>query len=95
MISNILSVAKYESKILIRSWFFKVFTVLAILILGFFDFALLIMEDSGGFWLVKAIPATRKGQQRLSRITFVRPAFAEYRAGSDLYISFFGVPEKG
>lgn len=57
MISNILSVAKYESKILIRSWFFKVFTVLAILILGFFDFALLIMEDSGGFWLVKAIPA--------------------------------------
>lgn len=57
MISNILSVAKYESKILIRSWFFKVFTVLAILILGFFDFALLIMEESGGFWLVKAIPA--------------------------------------
>ena len=56
-INNIQSVAKYESKILIRSWFFKVFTILAILILGFFDFALLIMEDSGGFWLVKAIPA--------------------------------------
>lgn len=56
-INNIQSVAKYESKILIRSWFFKVFTILAILILGFFDFAMLIMEDSGGFWLVKAIPA--------------------------------------
>lgn len=57
MISNIQSVAKYESKILIRSWFFKVFTVLAILILGFFDFAMLIMEDSGGFWLTKALPS--------------------------------------
>lgn len=34
-INNIQSVAKYESKILIRSWFFKVFTILAILILGF------------------------------------------------------------
>lgn len=56
-INNIQSVAKYESKILIRSWFFKVFTVLAILILGFFDFAMLVMEDSGGIWILKAIPA--------------------------------------
>lgn len=29
-LSNIQSVAKYESKLLIRSWFFRVFTVLAI-----------------------------------------------------------------
>lgn len=56
-INNIQSVAKYESKILIRSWFFKVFTVLAILILGFFDFTMLVTEDSGGLWMAKAIPS--------------------------------------
>ena len=32
-ISNIQSVAKYESKLLIRSWFFRVFTVLAVILL--------------------------------------------------------------
>lgn len=33
-LSNILSVAKYESKLLMRSWFFKVFATLAILLIG-------------------------------------------------------------
>ncbi|WP_455638169.1 golvesin C-terminal-like domain-containing protein [Parabacteroides sp.] len=56
-INNIQSVATYESKILIRSWFFKVFTVLAVLILGLLDFAFLIAEDGGGMWIVKAIPS--------------------------------------
>jgi len=37
-ISNIQSVAKYESKLLIRSWFFRVFTVLAVTIHYFFQF---------------------------------------------------------
>ena len=32
-LSNIQSVAKYESKLLIRSWFFRVFTVLAVTII--------------------------------------------------------------
>ncbi len=56
-ITNIQTVAKYESKLLLRSWFFRVFTVLALLILGIFDLALLVFEDSGGTWFVKAIPA--------------------------------------
>lgn len=56
-INNIQSVAKYESKILIRSWFFKVFMVLAILILGFFDFGMLVADDGGGMWMLKALPS--------------------------------------
>ena len=46
-ISNIQSVAKYESKLLIRSWFFRVFTVLAVTIITFFNFQLFVSEDSG------------------------------------------------
>ena len=37
-ITNIRSVAKYESKILVRSWFFRIFTLLAVVFLGFFNF---------------------------------------------------------
>jgi len=54
----IASVSKYESKLLIRSWFFKGFTILAVLVLGFFNLAFLaIPEMSGGVWFFKAIPS--------------------------------------
>ena len=33
-LNNILSVAKYESKLLKRSWFFKVFSILSVLLIG-------------------------------------------------------------
>lgn len=33
-LNNILSVSKYESKLLMRSWFFKVFATLAVLLIG-------------------------------------------------------------
>ena len=56
-ITNIRSVAKYESKILVRSWFFRIFTLLAAFILGILSFSLLLAEDSGGFWFGKAIPS--------------------------------------
>ena len=56
-VNNIQSVAKYESKILIRSWYFKVFTVLALLILGFFDFGMLVADNGGGMWMLKALPS--------------------------------------
>ena len=56
-ISNIQSVAKYESKLLIRSWFFRVFTVLAVAIITFFNFMLFVSEDSGGIWIATAIPS--------------------------------------
>lgn len=54
-ITNIQSVAKYESKVLVRSWFFRIFMLLAVVILGFFNFAVMLMEDSGGFWFAKAV----------------------------------------
>lgn len=50
-LSNIQSVAKYESKLLIRSWFFRVFTVLAIGITTLFNFLLFVSEDTYGFWI--------------------------------------------
>ena len=56
-ITNIRSVAKYESKILVRSWFFRLFTLLAAFILGVLSFSLLLAEDSGGFWFGKAVPS--------------------------------------
>ena len=43
-IMNIRSVAKYESKILVRSWFFRIFTLLAVVFLGFFNFAMMLMD---------------------------------------------------
>ena len=54
-ITNIRSVAKYESKILVRSWFFRIFTLLAVVFLGFFNFAMMLMEDNFGLWFVKAV----------------------------------------
>ena len=54
---NIQSVAKYESKLLMRSWFYRIFLVLAILLLCLFNFIALVSEDSGGYWLMKALPA--------------------------------------
>lgn len=56
-LSNIQSVAKYESKLLIRSWFFRVFTVLAIGITTLFNFLLFVSEDISGFWIATSIPS--------------------------------------
>ena len=56
-IHNIRSVAKYESKILLRSWFFKVFTVLAIIILTFLNFIFQISENATFTWIVRAVPS--------------------------------------
>lgn len=57
-IHNIRSVAKYESKLLLRSWFFKVFTILAVLILTFFNFAMLVDKGQAVFmWVLRAVPA--------------------------------------
>lgn len=53
---NIHSVAKYESKLLMRSWFYRIFLLLAILFLSIFNFGALVAEQ-GGMWLMKALPA--------------------------------------
>ena len=57
-ITNIRSVAKYESKILVRSWFFRIFTLLAVVFLGFFNFAMMLMEDNFGLWFAKSVSST-------------------------------------
>ena len=52
------SVSKYESKLLTRSWFFRIFTILAVLILGLTNLALLgLVGESSGEWVIKAIPS--------------------------------------
>ena len=53
---NIHSVAKYESKLLTRSWFYRIFMILAILFLGVFNGTTLISEQ-GSNWFMKALPA--------------------------------------
>ncbi|MBR3286386.1 MAG: xanthan lyase [Bacteroidales bacterium] len=56
-IHNILSVARYESKLLTRSWFFKLFSFLAIAVILFYDMAQL--TDTGGSpWVYRAVPST-------------------------------------
>lgn len=77
-LSNIQSVAKYESKLLIRSWFFRVFTVLAIGITTLFNFLLFVSEDTYGFWIAMSIP---------SNIPYLNSAIAEYRTGCHCYFS--------
>jgi hypothetical protein len=52
--TNVRSVAKYESKLLMRSWFYRIFLILAVLFLSLINFSVLISEN-GSFWLMKAI----------------------------------------
>ncbi len=51
---NIYTVARYETKTLLRSWFFKVFAILAILFLTMFDVARL-TNVGGSPWVFRAI----------------------------------------
>ena len=53
--NNIRSVAKYERKLLLRTWFYRVFLVLAVLILALFNFAALVSDD--GYWLMQSLPS--------------------------------------
>ena len=56
-LNNIQTVAKYESKILLRSWFFRIFTILAILFLGVFLAGMMFAQDSNGMWKFKGLPS--------------------------------------
>lgn len=53
-VHNITSIAKYEITTLLRSWFFRIFALIAIAVLFFFNMVVLVMED-GGNWNLKAI----------------------------------------
>jgi len=53
---NILSISKYEITTLLRSWFFRIFAILAMVFLFFFNIGTLIMDNAGaGSWDMKAI----------------------------------------
>lgn len=57
-IHNITSIAKYEIITLLRSWFFRIFALLAMVILFFFNLGTLILDGGGaGNWDMKAIPS--------------------------------------
>ena len=83
-IMNIRSVAKYESKILVRSWFFRIFTLLAVVFLGFFNFAMMLMEDNFGLCKIGFI-----------QYTLSEPFVVEYGTGGGRSFPFFRISEKG
>ncbi|MDX9881747.1 MAG: hypothetical protein RBS73_06745 [Prolixibacteraceae bacterium] len=55
---NINSIAKYETKTLLRSWFFRIFAILSMVFLFFFNFGVLTQSGGGaGEWQIKALPS--------------------------------------
>jgi len=55
---NIRSIALYETKTLLRSWFFRIFAIIAIVFLAFFNFGVLIEAEGGaGVWDLKGLPS--------------------------------------
>ena len=54
---NIFSIAKYERKTLFRSWFFRIFSILSLLILFGLNFGLVIEGGGGESWAIRAIPS--------------------------------------
>jgi ABC-type transport system involved in multi-copper enzyme maturation permease subunit len=53
---NIQSIAKYERKTLFRSWFFRIFGVLSLLVLFGMNFAM-VSEGGSSQWIFRAIPS--------------------------------------
>lgn len=55
---NIRTVARFEVKTLLRSWFFRIFSFLILFILGFFD--LMVVTDVGPNppWMFRAVPSS-------------------------------------
>ena len=56
ILDNIKSVAKYESKLLMRSWFYRLFLIMAVLFICVYNFNALINSD-GTNWIMKALPS--------------------------------------
>ncbi len=54
---NILSIAKYERKTLLRSWFFRIFGILSLLVLFGLNFGLVIQGGGEQGWAIRSIPA--------------------------------------
>jgi len=54
---NILSIAKYERKTLLRSWFFRIFSILSLLVLFGMNFGLVIEGSGNDGWAIRSIPS--------------------------------------
>lgn len=54
---NILSISKYERKTLLRSWFFKIFTILSLLVLFGMNFGMIIEGGGSEGWAIRSIPS--------------------------------------
>ena len=54
---NILTVAKFEAKTLWRSWFFRIFSILSVAVIGFFDFGAL-SNVTHAPWAFQGVPTT-------------------------------------
>jgi hypothetical protein len=53
---NILSIAKYERKTLLRSWFFRIFGILSLVVLFGMNFGMIIEGGGGEGWAIRSIP---------------------------------------
>jgi len=54
---NILSIAKYERKTLLRSWFFRIFSILSLFVLFSMNFGLIIQGGGAEGWAIRSIPS--------------------------------------
>lgn len=55
---NILSIAKYERKTLFRSWFFRIFSILSLLVLFGVNFAMVVQGQGSESWAIRSIPSS-------------------------------------
>ncbi|WP_321319885.1 hypothetical protein [Labilibaculum sp.] len=55
-LNTIRTVAKYETRTLLRSWFFRIFAGLSVLFIGIFN-VVAFVENSGAPWIYRALPA--------------------------------------
>ena len=54
---NIFSIAKYERKTLFRSWFFRIFSILSLLVLFGMNFGMIIEGGGEEGWAMRSIPS--------------------------------------
>jgi ABC-type transport system involved in multi-copper enzyme maturation permease subunit len=58
LIHYVRSIALYETKTLLRSWFFRIFAIISVVFLSFFNFGVLLQSNGGsGEWQIKGLPS--------------------------------------
>ena len=54
---SIFSIAKYERKTLFRSWFFRIFSILSLLVLFGVNFSMVVEGQGDSSWAIRSIPS--------------------------------------